>query len=80
MTTMDMFHYTKEDVENEADSIKAIIVDALIKDGLLDKEDGEEWAVNHTIVLRKKSIFRVLSDIWQREKESNTYLFLVVSK
>lgn len=79
MSSLDTFAMMKDDFENEADKIKAIILDALVKDGLLGENQADNWCKTHTIILRKKSIFRTISDAWKKEHDSQGYLYVVVS-
>lgn len=81
MATFNYYQMTNEDLERNADYVKVVLLDALVKEGVLDKDQAEEWSESHTIVRRKKSIFRTLSDKWKKEKtEANSYYFLVVRK
>ena len=73
MGTLAMFQYTTSDIEENADILKTIILKALVGDGLIAPEIAEEWAVNHTLIIRKKSIFRTLTDRWKEEKDHEWY-------
>ena len=79
MSSLEMFQYTTSDIEDMADVLKAILLKALVSDGLLIAELAEEWAVTHTLIIRKKSIFRTLTDRWLNvaEKEHAWYWLVV---
>jgi len=77
---MKMFSMTQEELEEDADLLKVVILKALVRDGLIDEEIAENWAAKTTTLHRKKSFFRTLSDRWNKEKtEPANYYWLVVS-
>ncbi len=78
MSTLAMFQYTTSDIEDNADILKAIILKALVCDGLLDAEEADGWAVAHTLIIRKKSIFRTLSERWKKEEERDHQWYWIV--
>ena len=78
-----MYKYSFYDPEFEkiADNIKISVVKALVKEKLMDYKNTDEWCENHTIIFKKKSIFRTLSDKWSKsETEHNSSYMLVVKK
>ena len=75
-----MFNLTKEDMEDDADDTKVIILKALVRDNLLSSSVADKWAESHTIILRKKNIFRTLSDKFKKEGEEETTHYLLVVK
>ncbi len=78
---MQMFSMTNEELEDSADAVKVVVLNALVREGFIDKDDAEKWAEKTTILHRKKSFFRTLSEKWLKEKiETNRYYYLIVSK
>ena len=79
MSALAMFQYTTSDIEDTADVLKAILLKALVGDGLLTTENADDWAATHTLIIRKKSIFRTLTDRWLNtpEKEHAWYWLVV---
>lgn len=78
---MQMFSFTSEDLEDNADVVKVVVLEGLVRDGLIAKDVAEEWAEKTTILHRKKTIFHTLTDKWLKAKvEPNKYYYLVVSK
>ena len=73
-----MFQYTTSDIEENADVLKTIILKALVSDDLLDAEEADEWAATHTLIIRKKSIFRTLSGLWKKEQERDHEWYWIV--
>lgn len=72
------FTLDKEDLENTADLVKELVMKALVKDGLLNFEDAENWSKVHTVLVAKKAFFRTLSGLWNKEKENGkVYLNIV---
>ena len=47
-----------EDLEANADATKVAILIALVNENLIDVKTAEEWCETHTIIFRKKNIFR----------------------
>ncbi len=75
------FSMTSEELEETADIAKVLVLSALVKDGLIDKEKADEWAAATTFVHRKKTIFRTLTDKWKNEKEVlGKYYLIIVSR
>ena len=75
-----MYAYTlsPEELEGLADRVKVIVLDALVRKGLLDKDEADRWAANHTLIQRKKSIFRTISNLWSKEKEEKGLMYWMV--
>ncbi len=64
---MEMYSYTRSDLEDTFDSVKVAILLALIKEDVVKAEAAEEWAKTHTVIVREKSFFRTLTDLWGKE-------------
>jgi len=65
--------------EKEADFVKTVILKRLVKDGLLGEEEADTWCASHTIILRKKSLFRTISSAWDKKEEIvDGYYYIVV--
>ena len=74
------FNHTQESLEEVADTIKVSVVRAMKDEGLLTFEQAEEWTAQHTVIMRKKSLFRTLSTFWNKTKEEKDhYYFLCVN-
>lgn len=77
---MIMFNMTQEELEDFADSVKVVVLEALVADGLIGQA-ADQWAEKTTILYRKKSFFRTLTDKWLKQKtETSQYHCIVVSK
>ena len=74
---MEIYSYSKEDLENTLDSAKVSVLIALVKEGLIKGEVAEEWSKIYTIILRKKGFFRTLTDLW-RDQEDVTGKFIML--
>lgn len=77
---VDIFNFTREELEDYIDAVKPVVVRGLVSSGLITDEEGEEWCENHTILLRKKNIFRTLTDKWKKDKEADGRYIIVVKK
>lgn len=77
------YEYTvtnKDELEDNLDSAKTAILRALVKDGIIKDTVAEEWCEKHTIILKKKGIFKTLTDKFKNTESNSTYLMLVVKK
>lgn len=78
---MKSYVMTNEELEDNADVVKVVVLTALVLGGHLTKEKADEWAEEHTILHKKKNIFRTITDKWAKEKvEDSQYYYIVVSK
>ena len=66
---MEAYTLTQSDLEDLADVVKTVIVGGLVKEGLLESDIAEDWARTHTLIARKKSIFRTISRLWKDTAE-----------
>jgi hypothetical protein len=56
---------TDASLEDNFDVCKVAIMDALATEGFVTKEAAEEWCATHTVILRKKGVFRTLTEKWK---------------
>jgi hypothetical protein len=75
----EVFTLDKGDMEEALDQAKAVVLISLVNEGLLSLEEAEIWASTHTVVLKKKSFFRTLTDRWKRTDDVQGHLMFVVS-
>lgn len=75
---IESFTFTKDEFEDNLDDVKAVIVSSLVRSNLLLEEDADKWCSEHTIIIKKKSLFR--SFIQKIKKEPEEYQYLVVKK
>jgi hypothetical protein len=80
MATINTWNMTQENMEDTADMVKAIVAEAMVGDGLLPAEVADAWCASHTVIMRKKSIFRTISDLWKKAEESQKGMMLMVVK
>lgn len=76
------YYYTlsTEEYEEAMDHAKAAVISALVKEGVMTNEEGDEWSVSHTIIVRKKNVFKTfLSKFWDDSKKAEGNYLLVVS-
>ncbi len=74
------YDISKEELEDFADNAKAVAVHALIEEDLLTAEKGEEWCKSHTIIFRKKSFFRTISNKWFKTEDDEGLIPIVVKR
>jgi len=80
MARIDMFSFTNEELEEYLDAVKPVIVRALVRDGFMESEEADEWCKQHTVLLRKKSFFRTLTDKWKKDEEAEGSYIIVVKR
>jgi len=80
MTIETYYSMTQSDLEEFADQIKVAILMALADSDVIVMDDAREWAENHTVILRKKGIFRTLTDKWRKTEEVSGHEVIVVGK
>lgn len=74
----EMYYMDASDLEARADQVKAIVLSALAGDGTLSIDIAEEWAKSHTVVYRKKSFFRTVSNLWHKTDEADGNFITIV--
>ena len=81
MATTSYYQMTDSDMESTADIVKSAVLGALSRDGTLTEVEAEEWSEGHTLVMRKKNIFRTISDKFKKQDDSeNGQYWIVVRK
>lgn len=51
MSTIRMYSVSEIEMMQNADGVKYEVLHGLVEDGLLDKEQGDEWAAAHTLLI-----------------------------
>ncbi len=75
------FLISNSELEDKFDEIKILVLQGLIKEKIVNKTEANEWAETHSFVVRKKSVFRTLSDKWKNEKvEESSYTISLIQK
>lgn len=77
---METYNFCKEDLEENYDSAKVAVIRSLVLEGYMDSEEAEEWCRTHTIILRRKNVFRTLSNLWQKTEKSKSGHYILVVK
>lgn len=76
-----VYSLTVEDLESTADAIKVAVLRDLVAEGLLGSEPAEAWAAIHTPIVRRKTFFRTLTDLWAKTPEdANNFYWMLVAK
>ena len=76
--TVTMYAYDRQGLEDFADAIKRVVVGKLVHEGLLDEDVADEWCAHHTVIGRKKTIFRTLCKRWEDVEKAEGYYWIVV--
>lgn len=73
------YSLTKEDLEDWGESFKTAIVSALVSENIIELSVADEWCASHTVILKKKSIFKTISNLFSNAtSEDRSYRLLVV--
>ncbi len=75
---MEMYSYSQSTLEDCYDSAKVAVLMALAEEGVIEETVAEEWSKTHTIIIRKKSFFRTLSNLWRKEKDNTLGQFSIL--
>jgi len=78
MAAVESWTLLKDQLEDYLDYTKVVVLSELARDGSLEGVIAEEWAATHTVIVRKKRMFRTLTDRWLKARESDSYRFIVV--
>lgn len=74
------YTFTNEQLEETLDTSKIIVLKSLIKEGMIDMDRAEDWCKNHTVLVKEKSFFRTISNLWRNTKKSSDSLVLIIVK
>jgi len=75
---MVVYSFSTSEIEEVADTAKVTVLKALVDEGLLDTTVAEEWAKTHTLMYRKKNIFRTLGTAWKNATEIDGFYLTCV--
>lgn len=72
------FSFTSEELEDVLDQAKLIVLKALVKEDLMCHDMADYWCMTHTPILRKKSFFRTISNLWKDDEVSSGLSLMIV--
>ena len=78
MGTIAMYSLMASEIEDIADTVKACVLRALASDGLIEEQAADNWAAVHTVIVRKKTVFRTLTSLWRDMQETDGLYYIVV--
>lgn len=76
----DVTQWTNEQLESMSDQVKMSVVQAMVREGVLEADMADNWCKTHTVILRKKTFFRTITKLWSRESENSEGAYIVVVK
>lgn len=77
---MAYYSLNTEEYETALDYAKAAVISALVAEGVMTEDEGDEWSASHTVIVRKKNVFKTfLSSFWDDSKKAEGVYLLVVS-
>jgi len=77
---MEVMTYTKEQLEEYSDQVKIAVMQSLVNEKIMEKEQADDWCGNHTVILRKRGIFRTLTEKWLKSQKEKGDFILVVKR
>ena len=80
MSTIEVWRYSRSDLEEVADHIKVGIIHALVREELLDEKEANNWSKTHTLIIRKKWFFQTLLEKVIKTDNEDSLKFIVVKK
>lgn len=79
MSSYNVYTLDREQLEEMADKIKLVVLNALVEEGRMTFEEADKWCKEHTIIQKKKTFFRTLSDLWTKtETVKDAYYWVIV--
>lgn len=75
---MEVYTMHPGEIEELLDSSKTIILASLVAEGYIADDVADDWCRNHTLVVRKKTMFRTISKLWKRAAEAVGFYVLCV--
>jgi hypothetical protein len=80
MSAISMYSFTREDIEDNAQAVKHVLLDILRKNGDITVEAWEEYSRNYAILCRKPTFF---SSFWKKfasKEQENSLQYIVVKQ
>jgi hypothetical protein len=74
------YNLQTDELESLMDTIKLVIIRSLVTEKVMKEEEADKWCEEHTVIIRKKSFFRTITDKWLREKKEKENDILIVVK
>lgn len=76
-----VYRYTKEELEDFSDKVKASVLKALSEQAIVTQEQADEWCKSHTVVVRERNRFYSFLDKLKGKTEpANTFFIIVVKE
>lgn len=72
--------FEPSEIEQLADEIKALVVGALVSDGLIDIDTADLWCRHTTLIVRNETMFESFKTAIFGNRKSNDPIMSVVSK
>ena len=75
------YNLQTDELESLMDTIKLVIIRSLVTEKVMKEEEADKWCEEHTVIIRKKSFFRTITDKWLKEKgETEGDILIVIKK
>jgi hypothetical protein len=70
-----------DELETLIDTVKFVVIGSLVNEKVMEEEEADKWCQEHTVIIRKKSFFRTITDKWLKEKgETEGDILIVIKK
>lgn len=75
-----MYSTDEAGVISNAEAVKVTVIAALVKDGLIDQNEAQDWAEQHCVLVKRDNMFRSIMKKIKQENElqDNTYIVVEV--
>lgn len=73
---MQLYQFTLEELEEQCNTLRRILIDKLHKDGLISRETYEDYMLNMAIIIRKPSLFNTFWNGVLKQKDQTSYILV----
>ena len=71
---MRLYQFTTEELEEQCNNLRRILIHKLHKDGLISKETYEDYMLNVAIIIRKPSLFNTFWNGVLKQEDKTSYI------
>lgn len=75
-----VYRYTKDELEDFADKVKASVLKTLSEETIMTQEVADEWCKSHTLVVRDHNRFYSFLDKMMGKEPAKTFFIITVKE
>jgi hypothetical protein len=73
---MRLYQFTTEELEEQCNTLRRILIHKLNKDGLISQETYEDYMLNVAFIIRKPSLFNTFWNTVLKQKDQTSYIMV----